>query len=68
MTPPNPPSVSKGNAGNAQCSITCASEDFSEMLKDPQVGMQLYFQGKLTVEGDPMLATQLQELFNFAEG
>lgn len=63
----DPPKVSHGDAGNAQCSIQCAHEDFVEMLKDPTVGMQLYFQGKLTVTGDPMLATQLQELFNFAE-
>ncbi len=62
----DPPAVSKGDAGNAQCSIKCASEDFQEMLKDPQVGMQLYFQGKLIVEGDPMLATQLQQLFEMS--
>ena len=33
------------------------------MLSDPQAGMQLYFQGKLKVTGDPMLATKLQQFF-----
>jgi putative sterol carrier protein len=59
----NPPKVEKADTGNAQCSIEVAHEDFMEMLKDPQVGMQLYFQGKLKVTGDPMLATKLQEFF-----
>jgi putative sterol carrier protein len=62
----DPPSVEKGDAGSAQCKIEVAHDDFMEMLKDPQVGMQLYFQGKLKVEGDPMLATKLQQLFDFA--
>lgn len=60
------PAVTKGDAGNAQCSIEVAHEDFQEMLKDPNAGMQLYFQGKLKVTGDPMLATKLQQLFEFA--
>ena len=29
-------------------------------------GMQLYFQGKLRVTGDPMLAMKLQQLFELA--
>lgn len=62
----DPPAVSDGKAGDPQCSITVAHEDFMEMLKDPQVGMQLYFQGKLTVEGDPTLAMKLQEVFQLA--
>ena len=33
------------------------------MLSDPNAGMQLYFQGKLCVSGDPMLAMKLQQLF-----
>ena len=32
------------------------------MLTNPALGMQLYFQGKLRVTGDPMLATKLQKL------
>jgi hypothetical protein len=30
--------------------------------------MQLYFQGKLRVSGDPMLAMKLQQLFELARG
>ncbi len=59
----DPPAVSQGDSESAQCSIQVAHEDFMSMLKDPQVGMQLYFQGKLTVTGDPTLAMKLQELF-----
>jgi putative sterol carrier protein len=57
----DPPQVVKGDSGNAQCTIEIASEDFQTMLSDPQAGMQLYFQGKLRVGGDPMLAMKLQQ-------
>ena len=40
-----------------------AADDFKTMLSDPNAGMQLYFQGKLIVSGDPMLAMKLQKLF-----
>ena len=59
----NPPSCIKGDSGKAQCTIEVAHEDFKAMLGNPQLGMQLYFQGKLKVTGDPMLATKLQKLF-----
>jgi hypothetical protein len=58
------PSCTPGNKGNAQCTIEVAHADFKEMLKNPALGMQLYFQGKLRVTGDPMLATKLQKLFS----
>ena len=54
----------QGDKGNAQCTIEVAHSDFKEMLKNPALGMQLYFQGKLRVTGDPMLATKLQKLFS----
>lgn len=62
----DPPSVSQGDKGNAQCTIEVAHEDFKAMLGDPQAGMQLYFQGKLKVTGDPMLATKLQQFFELS--
>jgi hypothetical protein len=37
------------------------------MFTDPQVGMQLYFQGRLKVSGDPMLAMRLQQIFDMAK-
>jgi len=60
----DPPSCNEGDGGNSECAIEVTDEDFNAMLKDPQLGMQLYFQGKLKVTGNPMLATKLQELFS----
>ncbi len=62
----DPPTCVKGESGNAQCTIEVAHDDFKTMLSDPQAGMQLYFQGKLKVSGDPMLATKLQQFFDMA--
>ncbi|HET6611490.1 MAG TPA: SCP2 sterol-binding domain-containing protein [Kofleriaceae bacterium] len=63
----NPPTCEPGDPGSAQCTIEVAHDDFKSMLTDPQVGMQLYFQGKLKVSGDPMLATKLQQFFDIAK-
>ena len=62
-----PPTCARGDSGKAQCTIEVAHEDFKAMLGNPQVGMQLYFQGKLKVTGDPMLATKLQQFFAIAQ-
>jgi len=62
----DPPTCATGDDGSAQCTIEVAHEDFKSMLSDPQAGMQLYFQGKLKVTGDPMLATKLQQFFDMA--
>jgi putative sterol carrier protein len=59
-----PPTCTQGDKGNAQCTIEVAHDDFKQMLTNPAMGMQLYFQGKLKVTGDPMLATKLQKLFS----
>ena len=64
----DPPSCTKGDTGKAQCTIEVAHDDFKTMLADPNAGMQLYFQGKLRVTGDPMLAMKLQQLFDLARG
>jgi hypothetical protein len=63
----NPPTIVHGEAGNAQCTITMANEDFEAMMENPQLGMQLYFQGKLTVVGDPMLATRMTKLLKLGD-
>ena len=62
----DPPTCVKGDSGTAQCTVELSHEDFKTMLGDPQAGMQLYFQGKLKVTGDPMLATKLQQFFDLA--
>ncbi|HVV83627.1 MAG TPA: SCP2 sterol-binding domain-containing protein [Kofleriaceae bacterium] len=64
----NPPTCVRGDTGKAQCTIEVSHEDFKTMLSDPNAGMQLYFQGKLRVSGDPMLAMKLQQLFQLAQG
>ncbi|HVK74900.1 MAG TPA: SCP2 sterol-binding domain-containing protein [Kofleriaceae bacterium] len=62
----NPPTCVRGDTGKAQCTIEVAHDDFKTMLTDPNAGMQLYFQGKLRVSGDPMLAMKLQQFFDLA--
>ena len=62
----DPPSCQARDTGNAQCTIEVSHDDFRTMRSDPQTGMQLYFQGKLKVSGDPMLATKLQQFFDLA--
>ena len=62
----DPPTCVRGASDKAQCTIEVAHDDFKTMLADPNAGMQLYFQGKLRVSGDPMLAMKLQQLFQLA--
>ena len=62
----DPPVVNSGDVSGAQCTVEVAHEDFKSMLSDPQAGMQLYFQGKLKVSGDPTFATKLQQFFELA--
>lgn len=57
------PTVQAGAHGTPNCSIDMAHEDFLAMLANPALGMQFYFQGKLKVTGDAMLATRLQKIF-----
>jgi putative sterol carrier protein len=63
----DPPACTRGDTGKAQCTIEVAADDFKTMLSDPNAGMQLYFQGKLRVSGDPMLAMKLQQLLEIAK-
>lgn len=52
--------VTEGDAGNADCTIEIAAPDWQTMSDNPSTGMQLFFQGKLKVSGNQMLATKLQ--------
>ena len=56
------PGVAAGDAGNAECTISCAVEDWATLSADPSQAMPLFFSGKLKVSGNPMLATKLQQL------
>jgi hypothetical protein len=63
----NPPTCNKGDTSGAQCTIEVTHDDFKSMLADPNKGMELYFQQRLRVSGDPMLAMRLQQFFDLAK-
>ena len=54
--------VHEGEHGEADCTLELSSEDWQAISDNPQMAMQLYFQGKLKVSGDAMKATKLQQL------
>jgi putative sterol carrier protein len=54
--------VKAGEAGGADCTIECSHEDWKKLTDNPSSAMQLYFQGKLKVSGNAMLATKLQQV------
>ncbi|MEM9195189.1 MAG: SCP2 sterol-binding domain-containing protein [Myxococcota bacterium] len=54
--------VSEGEVGEADCTLELTDEDWSTISENAQAAMQLYFQGKLKVSGNPMLATKLQTI------
>lgn len=58
------PKAVAGNPGGADCTLTVSSEDFQKLYENPEAnGMQLFFQGKLKVAGNQMLAMKLKKLF-----
>ena len=54
--------VHEGEVGEADCTLELTDEDWQQISDNPQMAMQLYFQGKLKVSGDAMKATKLQQL------
>lgn len=59
----DPPVVTRGRTTEPDCAIELSAEDFATMIREPQRAIELYFQGKLKISGDPILATKLQSLF-----
>jgi putative sterol carrier protein len=60
------PSCTAGNPGGADVTLTMSSDDFQKLHENPQVnGMQLFFAGKLKVQGNQMLAMKLSKLFSY---
>ncbi len=59
----NPPEVLFNSDKKASCTIECLDEDFERALETPAAGMELYFQGKIRIIGDPMIAMKLGALF-----
>ena len=56
------PGVKDGEVGTADCTLEMSAEDWKTISDDPTKAMPLFFQGKLKVAGNAMLATQLQKL------
>lgn len=57
------PKATAGNPGGADCTISLAADDFQKLYESPGAGMQLFFAGKLKVEGNQMLAMKLSKIF-----
>ena len=52
--------VHDGEHGEADVTLELTNEDWEAISENPAMAMQLYFQGKLKVTGNAMLATKLQ--------
>lgn len=52
--------------GPADCTLSLAASDFVDLLEGRANGQQLFFQGKLRVDGDMGLALKLENLANLA--
>ncbi len=48
--------------GDAQCTIKMAASDYVDMVEGRANGQQLFFTGKLKIEGDMGLAMKLQKV------
>ena len=59
------PKVSEGD-GEADCTLSMDATDFVDLLEGRANGQQLFFQGKLRIEGDMGLALKLQNLADLA--
>jgi putative sterol carrier protein len=55
------PGITEGD-GDAQCTLKMSAADFVDMFEGRASGQQLFFAGKLRVEGDMGLAMKLQKL------
>jgi putative sterol carrier protein len=57
------PSVERGSKA-ADCTISLMADDFQTLYENPQANaVPLFFQGKLKVQGNQMLAMKLQKIF-----
>lgn len=56
------PGVKEGEVGTPDCTLEMSAEDWKQISDNPQSAMALYFQGKLKLGGNAMLATKLQKI------
>lgn len=62
-----PPTCVAGEGAAPQCTIEATDADFRTMIDGGMAAaMQLFFSGKLKVQGDPNLATKLSKLLQMA--
>lgn len=62
------PSAKAGNPGGADLTITMAIEDFHKLMENPQAnGLQLFFAGKMKLDGNQMLGMKLNKLFTLGQ-
>ncbi|MCC6216803.1 MAG: SCP2 sterol-binding domain-containing protein [Polyangiaceae bacterium] len=55
------PGITEGD-GTAQCTIKMKASDYVDMVEGRANGQQLFFSGKLKIEGDMGLAMKLQKV------
>lgn len=53
--------------GDCDCTISLATQDFVDLVEGRANGQQLYFQGKLRIDGNLGLALKLQNLADLAK-
>jgi putative sterol carrier protein len=53
--------------GAADCTISLSAQDFVDLVEGRANGQQLYFQGKLRIDGNLGLALKLQNLADLAK-
>ena len=53
--------------GDADCTISLSAAEFVDLLEGRANGQQLYFQGKLRIDGNLGLALKLQNLADLAK-
>ncbi|HTV23279.1 MAG TPA: SCP2 sterol-binding domain-containing protein [Polyangiaceae bacterium] len=53
--------------GPCDCTISLSAKDFVDLLEGRANGQQLYFQGKLRIDGNLGLALKLQNLADLAK-
>ena len=59
------PSCVAGNQGGADCTLTMSAEDFQTYRENPlSSGTQLFFSGKLKVQGNQALVPQAAKIFS----
>jgi putative sterol carrier protein len=54
--------VTAGSAGNAKCIVTCASENFMNIVTGKMNPQMAFMSGKLKIKGDMGLAMKLQKV------